>query len=101
MADKTKPSDFTNHPFSSVEQNCECAIIATNIMKVLWKTGDTFRELTEDEYRTEREKDGHFTKKEMSCFRKVIRYCKNPDTAKLFSKAWQDEPVEVAPAGNN
>ena len=92
MAKKTKPSDFTDHPFSSVEQNCECEIVATNIMKILWRTGDTFRELSEDEYYAERKKDGHFTPNEMSCFGKVIKYCKSPDTAKLFSKAWADEP---------
>lgn len=96
MTEKTKPSDFTNHPFSSTEQNTECEIVATNIMKVLWRTGDTFRELTEEEYRTEREKDGHFTENEMNCFEKVIGFCKSPTTAKLFSKAWADEPIEAA-----
>lgn len=85
---KTKPSDFTFHPFSSVLQNCECEQIACNIMVILKRTGDTFRPLSWDEYVSERKKDGHFTESEKGYFNQVINYCKSVDTANLFSKTW-------------
>lgn len=87
---KTKPSDFKNHPFSSVFQNTETEVVALNVMTILWRTGDEFRDITEDEYVREREKDGHFTRQELGLFKKVIPYFKSADTAKLFSESWAD-----------
>ena len=86
---KDKPSDFTNHPFSSVLQKTEAEVIARNIMTILKRTGDTFRPLTWDEYKSEREKDGHFTESEKSYFVQVIDFCKSGDTAILFSESWK------------
>lgn len=83
-----KPSDFLEYPWSLVTQNSECETIALNIMVILKRTGDEFRELTFDEYKTERLKDGGFTEGEKHYFDQVIGYCKSPDTAKLFSKQW-------------
>ncbi len=85
---KKLPSDFTNYPWSSVLQNSESETIAVNIMKILKRTGNTWRELTFEEYKKEREKDGHFTSKEELYFNDVIPYCKSTDTAALFSKEW-------------
>ncbi len=85
-----KPSNFTSHPFSSVLRKSEAETIARNIMVILKRTGDKFRELTWDEYKTEREKDGKFSNGEKSYFDQVIGYCKSAETAKLFSKAWNE-----------
>lgn len=83
-----KPSDFMTHPFASVMQNAESEIVARNIMAILSRTGDTFRPLTWEEYKTERLKDGNFSENEESYFIDVIGYCESEKTAKLFSKAW-------------
>lgn len=83
-----KPSDFMTHPFASVMQNAESEIVARNIMAILSRTGDTFRLLTWEEYKTERLKDGNFSENEKPYFTDVIGYCESEDTAKLFSKAW-------------
>ncbi len=86
---RDKPSDFIEHPWGSVLQNCESETVAANVMRILKRTGDTFRPLSEDEYVREREKDGHFTRAELGLLGKVADYCKSPDTAKLFSPAWR------------
>ena len=79
-----KPSDFTKvHPWSSVLQNTECETTAACIMDFLAKTGDTFRTITFKEYK---EVQPHANQER---FEKVIKYCKNEDTAKLFSKSWE------------
>lgn len=97
---KTKPSDFTNFPFDSVECKSEAETIALNIMVILDRTGNTFRELTWQEYMRERLRDSNFSEGEFSYFNRVISYCKSPDTANLFSKAWADEEQRGVLAGN-
>ena len=52
-----KPSDFLEYPWNSVTKNSEYETIALNIMVILKRTGDEFRELSFDEYKTERLKD--------------------------------------------
>lgn len=84
------PSDFTEFPSGSVMQNFELERIAVNIMVILKRTGNTFRELSYEEYEVERMKDGGYHKSlEFDRFIKVIGYCKNADTARLFSPAWE------------
>ena len=83
-----KPSNFTDYPMGSVLQQSECEVIAQNIMKILKRTGDTWRELTWDEYKKIRTKDGNFTNSEQQYFDKVINYCKSADTAVLFCNDW-------------
>ena len=87
---KDKPSDFTNHPFSSVLRKTEHEMVAANIMKILKRTGDKFRPLTWDEYKLERKKDGRFSTMEKGSFDKVIDYCASVQTARLFSKSWKE-----------
>jgi len=84
------PSNFTKFPCDSVKQNHQSEQIAVNIMTILKRTGDTFRPLDWEEYKTERLKDGHFTDREHGYFDAVIDYCVSPDTAKLFSPAWRN-----------
>lgn len=86
-----KPSDFTKFPCGSVLQKCETEQIAVNIMVILERTGNTFRELSWNEYRVEREKDGRFTEGEKPYFKDVIGYCASPLTAALFSKVWKTD----------
>ncbi len=72
----------------SVLQKSEAETIARNIMVILFRTGDTFRPLSWEEYKEERLKDGQFSEGEKRYFDQVIDYCDSPKTAKLFSKEW-------------
>jgi hypothetical protein len=82
------PSHFTAYPWSSVLQNSESEIIALNIMLILKRTGDTFRDLSWEEYKAERIKDGNFSEREKGYFDAVLPYCKSAETARLFSAKW-------------
>jgi len=84
-----KPSNFMEHPFSSVLKNNESETIARNIMVILERTGDAFRELTWDEYKEQRFNDGNFSERERSYFDKVVGYCVSAQTAILFSPTWK------------
>lgn len=53
-----KPSNFKTYPWNSVLRNNESETIARNVMVILSRTGDTFRPLAYDEYKTERLKEG-------------------------------------------
>lgn len=86
---KNKPSDFINHPFASVLNKTEHEMVARNIMVILKRTGNEFRPLSWEQYKTERLKDGSFTTMEKVSFDKVIDYCISAQTAKLFSKSWK------------
>lgn len=83
-----KPSNFTKYPWNSALKTAESEIVAQNIMKILERTGNTWRELSWIEYKKERLKDGNFSDREKEYFKQVINYCINPDTAVLFSKEW-------------
>lgn len=84
-----KPSDFAKiKPMDSVLRKSEAETVAQNIMVILKRTGDEFRELTFDEYTYERLKDGGYSDAEVSYFDKVIKFCKSADAARCFSKAW-------------
>jgi len=48
MSMKT-PKDFRIFPSSSVLQKCEAETVAANIMVILYRTGNTFREITWEE----------------------------------------------------
>lgn len=82
------PSNFLSNPIGSVLRKSEHETIARNIMVILERTGNTFRELTWEEYKTERKKDKNFSEGEKSYFNDVIIYCKSADTAKCFCKDW-------------
>ena len=93
-----RPSDFTSFPWNSVTNNAECEIIAQNVMTILKRTGDEWRELTEEEYIRERKKDGNWGNSELGHFRKVLPYCKSEDTARLFCPDWDNVvPVPKKP----
>lgn len=83
-----KPSNFNKHPWNSVTQNSESETVARNIMVIMGRTGDEWRELSWDEYKEERLKDGNFSISEKQFFDRVTPYCKSADTAVLFSAEW-------------
>lgn len=83
-----KPSNFTDFPMDSETQNTETEILARNIMKILKRTGDTWRQLSLDEYIAERKKDGGFSRMEEHYFEKALPYTINEKNAKSFSKNW-------------
>ncbi len=83
-----KPSDFNAFPSNSVIGSYEYEEVARNIMLILARTGDTFRYLEWDEYRLERQNDGHFTENEQIYFDRIVGYCLSHETAVLFSPVW-------------
>lgn len=87
---KTKPSDFCTFPWDSAIKKVEYEQIALNIMKILKRTGNKFRQLSFEEYKREREKDGDYGYQEEIIFQEVSKYCVSAETAKLFSPEWMD-----------
>lgn len=87
----SKPSDFIKtFPMDSITQSWESERVALNIMVILSRTGDQFRELTWEEYKEEREKGDEFSGLEKRHFDGVIDYFKSADTVVLFSESWKD-----------
>lgn len=83
-----KPSDFTEQPWNSVLQKSEAETIARNIMVILKRTGNKWRKLSWEEYKSEREKDGEFTESERGYFNQVLPYTLTAENAATFSKSW-------------
>jgi len=83
-----KPSNFKKHPYDSVLHKNEAETVARNIMVILSRTGDEFRLLEWNEYKTERERDGHFTESELEYFNQVRGFCTSEHAAQGFSKFW-------------
>lgn len=85
------PSMFMKTPWASVLQNSESETIARNLMVILNRTGNKFRELTWDEYKSERLKDGGFTEKEELYFKDVFYLAfGNPKDILGFSDSWKE-----------
>jgi len=82
------PADFIKHPWDSVLRKTDAEVVAVNIMVILKRTGNTWRDLTWEEYCTERFKDGGLTLAEQDYFTQVIRFCRSEIGARLFSKEW-------------
>jgi len=87
------PSDFAKtQPFSSILQNKkrESETVCLNIMIILMRTGDEWRDLSFLEYVTERKRDGGFSESERPYFESVKQYCKTPETAAIFCPSWRE-----------
>jgi hypothetical protein len=88
-----RPSDISReHPWNSVFENWEHEQIASNIMKILKRTGDTFRELSFGEYKDERVKDGAdagAVDREQGYFERVLKYTVSAEMAARFSPSWK------------
>lgn len=83
-----KPSSFMKHPYGSVLANSESETIARNIMVILARTGDKFRSISWEEYRSHRQADGNFTSSEKSYFDRVAGFCTSEESAKAFCPGW-------------
>lgn len=84
------PSDLVKkYPFESVFEKSEHETIALNIIRVLERTGNTWRKLSYEEYKTERLKDGNYSKQEEIYFEQVLKYTENPTIAAKFSSEWK------------
>lgn len=84
------PKDFTWFPTNSLRENWESEQIAQNIMRILARTGNTWRSLPWSEYKSERLKDGNFTQSERGFFDEVVKYTESPERAQSFSPSWRD-----------
>lgn len=87
------PSSFTDKPWGCVFYKSECETIARNIMVILERTGNKWRELSWDEYEEERRKDGNFSIKENGFFHQVLPYTVSEEMARKFSPTWKEIPV--------
>jgi len=86
------PSDFAKiFPYSSVARSNETETVARNIMVILSRTGNVWRELSWKEYTEQRDIDGNWSQREKFYFDKAVDYCKSADTAKLFSGEWNQK----------
>lgn len=86
-----KPSDFSKqHPWNSFLGNFESEFIGRNVMIILARNGNEFRELTWDEYKKERMKDSNFQEGEKLYFDKVAKYCSTEESVGTFSKMWKE-----------
>ncbi len=91
------PELFTGKPWGSITQNSESETIAANIMVILKRTGNKFRDLSWEEYKEERLKDGSFTEVERSYFDKVSYLAKGDIMQILeFSDSWKEAFDKVA-----
>jgi hypothetical protein len=89
-----KPSFFTAHPLDSIAQDGRAEKIARNIMVILKRTGDEFRQLRWTAYKTERIKDGNFTMLEKELFEKVSYLAEGKERdittfSPVWKQAWQ------------
>ena len=84
-----QPSDFQEFPWSSVTKNNESERIALNIITILERTENVWRDLSWDEYREERLKDLDFNEREKGYFDTVQPYTRSAETAALFCGAWK------------
>ena len=87
----SKPSNYTSKPWDSVIGKWEAEKIAQNIMVILSRTGNEWRQLSWQEYQEERKKDGGFTQMEHSYFEQVVSYCASAEDANRFCSSWCKE----------
>lgn len=83
------PEDYAGtDPRDSVCQKVEAEIIMSNIVSILYRTKNEWRDLAWEEYKSEREKDGNFTESEKKYFEMVIEYA-HPEKIGLFCKRYK------------
>ncbi len=72
MTTELPPSAFKDtRPMGSVYQNNESEIVARNIVTILAREGDTWRQLDEETYVKHREKDGEWSEGERFLFKQI------------------------------
>lgn len=85
------PKDFaTRSPMASVLGKAEAETVARNIMVILARTGNEWRQLGWNEYERERNQDGNFDAvAEKHYFDRVIIYTESPIVARVFAPGWK------------
>ena len=89
-----KPAETKGFPYRSLFRSGNHEAIARNIVTILSRTGNEWRELTEVEYIRERIADaehdqgGGFNPEELIYFRAVAPYLTSEEKAREFSPAW-------------
>ena len=63
--------------------------MALNIMKIRRRLGDNW-DLSWEDYKTERLKDGRFSDKEQGYFEKVMEFIPGPAAAMRFCPGWRE-----------
>ena len=84
----TKPSAFKEWPWNSVVQQSEAEQVAINILVILRRTCDTWRDLSLEEYKANRLKDGGFSEREEGLFKTVYPLVCSVEKARKFAPAW-------------
>ena len=89
-----KPSNFKTWPWSCVFKNAEHEQVALNIITILARTGNEWREMLWPEYLAEGIKDGgnagHIQRTEQDCFYDVAPYTVSAEAAATFSPTWSN-----------
>jgi len=91
-----KPSDFIQtKPWDSIAEDSDAETIAVNILKILKRNGDTWRLLTEDEYKEARFKNDpdlqqRHLNAELKYFNQYCQYLDSPENAAKFSPDWNE-----------
>lgn len=68
------PKDFIGKYWSSIFQKSEAEWVWNNMLVILGRTGNKWRELHWDEYVVERTKDGEFSQGEKHYFEQSLPY---------------------------
>lgn len=82
-------------PMDSIFRKRESEIVAKNIMVILSRTGNKWRELSWDEYKKERLKDGDFSEEEKYFFDQVKKFCNSEENAYGVSSAWKNMVTDM------
>ena len=87
------PSDFLLHPFNPILKDFKYERVARNIMVILARTCDTWRDLSWEEYVKEHQKDINKSNwswilAEKDYFDVVTPSCKTAELAKRFCSTW-------------
>ena len=97
-----KPSTFTRKPLYSLTQKSEAERVASHINIIRKRLGDNW-DITREQYRKERIKDGEFSEGEMYLFDEVIKLIPDAIGCIGFSKVWTEAARTAAgnepPAG--
>lgn len=94
------PGNFVAHPIASIAGNSETETVAANIMRILKRTGNTWRKLSWVEYVKERktEKSSTFTDGEQHHFENCeIFNITTAQDALNFCKDWVEQTNAIAP----
>lgn len=85
-----RPSQYLTPPREGVLHNEDAEYVALNIMVILVREGNRFKELSWDTYKKHRLLDGNFNEtKERPLFDSVVAYTISAATAKDFSPVWR------------